>query len=82
MLFVRDLDRHSFAIARSIEPIPIGDQISLTGDTDHFLARMRPSAIPADNSGGNGDEGESLLLATYVTPKNLLATYVTPRFFC
>src|SRR5260370_38112762 len=32
----------------SIRPISIGDHLSLTGDTDHFLARMRPSPIPVD----------------------------------
>jgi hypothetical protein len=34
----------------SIGPISIGDQVSLTGDADHFPATMRRSRMAVDNS--------------------------------
>jgi hypothetical protein len=34
----------------SIGPISIGDQVSLTGDADHFPATMRRSWMAVDNS--------------------------------
>jgi len=33
----------------SIAPMSIGDQVSMTGDTDEFPATMRPSKIRTDN---------------------------------
>src|SRR5882724_5426418 len=39
----------------SIGPISIGDQVSLTGDADHFPARMRRSRMAVDNIARRSD---------------------------
>src|SRR3977135_3206434 len=46
---LRDFARYSLPVRLTIGSILTGDEICLAGDTDHFLATMRPSSIPSTN---------------------------------
>jgi hypothetical protein len=55
----------------SVGPIAIGDQVSMTGDTDHFPATMRPSPIAVEISLAQeiATSVETLTLASLVLRK-------------